>query len=129
MAQVNVSTVINAYVQLRDKRSALKQKYETLDGELRGKMDKLEAYLLGVMQEQEATQLGSEFGTAYKQVTIKASCSDWPSFWSFQQETGRFDMTQKRLSEKAIQTYLEETGELPPGVNTSSELKIIVRRS
>lgn len=129
MAQVNADTVIAAYVKLRDKRSELKHRYDAEDGELKEKMGKLEAYLLTSMQSQGITQLGSSHGTAYQQTHMKGSCSDWPSFWNFMAETGRFDMTEKRLSVKTVQNYYEETGELPPGVNVSQELKVIVRRS
>lgn len=128
MAQVNADTVIAAYVKLRDKRSELKAGYEAADAELKEKMGKLEAYLLKAMQEQGITQLGSGHGTAYQQIVMKGSCSDWPSFWNFMAESGRFDMTEKRIAMKAVQQYHEETGELPPGVNISQELKVVVRR-
>ena len=129
MAQVNVDSVIKAYVKLRDQRSELRQEYAAQDDALKEKMDKLEAYLLQNMQATGTTQLGSPHGTAYQQVTMKGNCSDWPSFWGFIGDTGRFDMMEKRVAVKAIQTYYEETGELPPGVNINPELKIIVRRS
>ena len=129
MAQVNVDTVIQAYVKLRDMRSELKQKYDAKNVELKAKMERLEVYLLETMNTTNASQLGSEHGTAYKQTSMRANCSDWPTFWAFQQESGRFDMTEKRVASKAIQTYYEENGELPPGINMAQEVKVIIRRS
>lgn len=129
MAQVNVDTVIAAYVKLRDARSELKKKFDAEDYILKEKMEKLEAFLLSAMNTTNTTQLGSAHGTAYKQITMRAGCTDWPSFWAFQQETGRFDMTEKRVASKAVQTYYEETGQLPPGLNINQEMKVVVRRS
>lgn len=129
MAQVNVDTVIAAYVKLRDKRAELRKEYTDKDDELVGKMDKLEVYLLGQMKATGTTQLGSSHGTAYQQVVMKGNCSDWPSFWGFLADTGNFDMVEKRVSVKKVQEYYEQTGELPPGVNINPELKVIIRRS
>lgn len=129
MAQVNADTVIAAYIKIRDQRSVIKKEYTDKDEVLLAKMDKLEAYLLEQMQGIGVKQLGSEHGTAYQQVVMKGNCSDWPSFWGFLAETGRFDMMEKRVSVKAIQTFYEDTGELPPGVNINPELKIIIRRA
>lgn len=129
MAQVNVDTVIAAYVKLRDKRAELKKAYADEDEALKTKMERLEVYLLENMQKTGTTQLGSEHGTAYQQTTMKGNCSDWPSFWSWVAETGNFDFIQKRVSVAAIQQYYEENNELPPGVNVTPELKVIVRRN
>lgn len=129
MTQVNVDTVIAAYVKLRDKRAVLKKAYTDEDDLLVQKMDKLEVFLLQNMQATGTTQLGSEHGTAYQQTLMKGNCSDWPSFWAFIAENGRFDMMEKRVSVKAIQEYYEASGVLPPGVNINPELKVIVRRA
>ena len=129
MAEVNVDTVIAAYVKLRDKRAELKKAYESQDEALKKKMERLEVYLLESMQQTGTTQLGSDHGTAYQQTVMKGNCSDWPSFWAWLAETGNFSFVQKRVSVGEIQKYYEENNELPPGVNIVPELKVIVRRN
>lgn len=129
MSQVNVDNVINAYLKLRDQRSQLKKEYDTNDTVLKDKMDKLDIWLMQQMQVANATQMGSVHGTAYRQTVMKGNCSDWPSFWAFLQETGRFDMMEKRVAVKTIQTYYEETGQLPPGINVNPELRVVVRKA
>lgn len=129
MAQVNVDTVIAAYVKLRDKRAELKKTYTDADDALKAKMERLEVFLLQNMQATGTTQLGSEHGTAYQQTVMKGNCSDWPTFWDWLAENKRFDFVEKRVSVKNIQEFYEETGELPPGININPELKVIVRRS
>lgn len=129
MSQVNVDNVIAAYLKLRDQRSQLKKEYDTNDAVLKDKMEKLEVWLMQQMQVANATQMGSVYGTAYQQTVMKGNCSDWPSFWSFLQETGRFDMMEKRVAVKTIQSYYEETGQLPPGINVNPELRVVVRKA
>lgn len=129
MTQVNADTLIQGYVKLRDMRAELKKAYDLKDEDLKSKMNKIEAYLLQMMQQTGASNLGAMHGTAYQQIQIRAGCNDWPTLWAFQQESGRFDLTEKRVSSKAVQAYQEETGELPPGVDISSEIKIVIRRA
>lgn len=128
MAQVNLETIIAAYVKLRDQRSSLAAAYKEEDEALNAKLHRLSAWLLAKMQADNATQLGSESGTAYQQTRLKGNCSDWPSLWEYMAETRRFDLLEKRLSIKAVQEIYDESGELPPGVNISPELTVVVRR-
>lgn len=130
MTQVNVDTVIEGYVKLRDKRAQLKKEFTVKDEELKAKMEKIESFLLVKMQSSGATQLGSSHGTAYQQTKLKGSCSDWGTYWGWLAEhPDHLDMLEKRISIKSLQTYYEDTGELPPGVNIAQELKVVVRRS
>jgi len=128
MSTVTVDKVIDAVVALRDKRSALAAKYKEKDGALKEKLEKLNTWLLAKMQEDGASQLGSEAGTAYVQTKMKASAADWESVWGYVQETGRFDVLEKRLSAKTIQAIHEEEGVLVPGVNIFQEQSVTVRR-
>ena len=129
MSSVNVDTVIKGFVKLRDKRAALRKTYQTEDDALKLQQDKLETYLLGMMQKTGADNLGSPNGTAYKQVKTKGSASDWSTAWDWMAENKRLDMLEKRVSVKVVQEYYEETGTLPPGIVIDQELKVIVRRS
>jgi hypothetical protein len=107
----------------------LKKAYDEEDTVLKGQMEKLETWLMTQMQNTGATQLGSAHGTAYQQTVFKGNCSDWPSFWNWLAENGRFDMMEKRVSVKTIQEYYQESGEMPPGINVNPELRVIIRKS
>jgi hypothetical protein len=129
MTQVNVDTVVQAYIKLRDQRGVLKKAYDDEDALLKTKLEKLETWLMTQMQTTGSTQLGSPHGTAYQQTVFKGNCSDWPSFWNWLAQNGRFDMMEKRVSVKSIQEYYTESGEMPPGINVSPELRVIIRKS
>lgn len=124
----SADTVIAAYVKLRDKKHAAQATFNKYVSELDAKMDRLEAWLLENMDKMGASQFKADAGVAYVQVKTKASCSDWPLLWNHLKENGRFDLLEKRLSSKTVGQYLEETGELPPGVNVSRERSVVVRK-
>lgn len=126
---VKTETIIQAYVDLRDKRSALKKKFEAMDEELVSKMDKLEGALLKRLNEAGAESLKTEAGTAYIQLKKKASCADWPSFWQWIVDNGRPDMLEKRVSASTVKEYEEENKELPPFLNVITEREVVVRRA
>lgn len=46
----------------------------------------------------------------------KPKPENWNDIYDFIAENDRFDFLQKRLGEKAVADYVEETGEIPPGI-------------
>lgn len=126
--KIEADDVIKAYVKLRDKRAKLKQDYEEEDARLKADQEKLGTWLLEQCQRTGATQIGGQYGTAYTQIDVNASCNDWPSLWNYMKEHDRMDLVQKRVAVGAIREIFDATGEYPPGVNITQELKIVVRR-
>ena len=126
---IKPETLISAYIDLRDKRSKLKEKFTKLDEELVAKMDKLEGALLKRLNEAGTESLKTESGTAYVQLKKKASCADWTGFWQWIVDHGRPDMLEKRVSASAVKEYEEEHKALPPYLNVITEREVIVRRA
>lgn len=129
MAGPKAEQVIEAIVKLRDQRSALKRQYEADDAILKDKVAKLDAWLLKTMQEVGTDQLKGGGYIAFTSTIDRAKCDDWGSFWTFLAENGRLDMLEKRVSSKTVSEYLEEFGELPPGISISRERTVNVRKS
>lgn len=129
MSKINVDTVIAGYVKLRDKRAQLKKDFADQDTLIKEQQDKLEGYLMQIMQDSGADQLGSSHGTAFKQIKSLASSTDWYATWQWLAEHKRLDMLEKRLSSKIVKEYVEETGELPPGVRIESKASVVIRRT
>lgn len=126
---VTADKVIEAYVTLRDQRSALKQDYDEADQVLKDKMRKLEIWLKQQMEAVGSDQLAAHgVGTAYREVERKYSANDWTLVWGYMRDNDRLDLTQKRLSEGVLNDILKETGDLPPGISVHSEYVIKVRR-
>lgn len=126
---VTAEQLIKAFITIRDQKTALTQDYEEEKAKLNAKLDKIKRVLRVMMEQVGSDNLSSHgVGTAYREVVQKFSATDWTSVWAHIQETGNFDLLQKRLGENACKAYLEETGELPPGVDLHQEYDIVVRR-
>jgi hypothetical protein len=129
MSGPKAEDVIEAYTKLRDKRSELKRAYEAEDSILKDKMRKLDAWLLGKMAEVGTTQLKGNGSVAFISTIDKAKCDDWGTFWQWLADNARLDMLEKRVANKSISEYLEEFGELPPGISVTREKTVNVRKA
>ena len=54
--------------------------------------------------------------------------ADFEALKAFVLENDAWELLQARVAPTAVDAYLEDTGELPPGVNLSRVLKIYVRK-
>lgn len=129
------------FVALRDARSDLKQAYDNDDEALKAQMKLRTDMLREMLDKMGAKSFRTDHGTAFKTVKTRANCGDWPTFWEYLWENKRFDMLEKRVSQKPITDMLDDNGqiktdadgnplyELPPGINLYQETEITVRRS
>lgn len=121
--------VMEAYIKLRDKRSALKARYEEMDAVLKQQQELLSQYLLKTMNAMGSDTIKNEAGTAYISVTRRFNCADWPGFWAWINEHGRPDLLEKRVLSSGIEEYMEQNGgEIPPFLNVFSERNVNIRR-
>lgn len=129
MADVN--TVVAKYVEIRDRRSALKKQYETDDAKLKAALNDIEVYLLHLMQEMGGVEnIKTDAGTAYKSTTTKASLADRALARAFVLETGNLDLLEMRASSTGVKTYMEEhDGALPAGFSVFTEETVNIRRA
>lgn len=122
-------TVMTAYAKLRDKRAALKKRFDELDEQIKTDMNRMEAWLLAKLNAAGTDTFKNGAGTAYITETVRAGCADWTLFWEWAATNKRVDMLEKRVASKAIQEYMEEHGnEMPPGITITSYRDVTVRR-
>lgn len=126
---MNIADVIEKYVQLRDKKAEIKAEFDKRVSGIDEAMDKIEQFLLGHFNETGQDSAKTAFGTAYKQKRTSATVADWPLTLGYIRENERWDLLEKRVNKKVIEDGVEETGEIPPGVNLRTEFVINVRKS
>ena len=62
-------------------------------------------------------------------VKTRYSTSDWDSFKKFVVEHDALDLYEKRIAQTNMKQFLEENpGAVPPGLNSSAEYDISVRK-
>lgn len=125
---MNVSDVIRAYMKLRDQKAAIEAETKERIAEIKVKMAKLEAYIKSQMDAQGVTSLKSEHGTAFLVTTDYATVADWDAVLEFIRENEAYDMLEKRVSKLAVRNYIEQTNNVPPGVNYGTKVEVNIRK-
>lgn len=127
---MKLNELVGKYIQLRDKKAALKKEYDEKVAGVDSVLDKIEAVLLKTFDETGMESVKTEFGTAYKSTRTSASVADWDAFWGYVREKEAYEMLERRCNKTAVDQHrAANDGQLPPGLNWREELVVNVRRS
>lgn len=129
MQITSINDALKALNKIEDKRDELRAEYDAKESKLREAHDALESYLIAQMREMglQSFELPGE-GVASIKTKRRFGVADWALFWNWVVENKCPEFLQKRLLDTAIQKYLDETGGLPPAVNTEARLTISVTK-
>ena len=125
---LTVEQVVGTYMKLRRKKEALENQVKEDLADIKAKMTKLESWLMQKADEDGVTSFKTAAGTAFVTTTDFANVADWDAVLNFIREQEAFDMLEKRVSKTAVRAYMDETGEVPPGITYGSKLGINVRK-
>lgn len=127
----DTNALVETYLTIRREREKLKAEYESQDSELKGDMEKIEAMLLAICNEQNVNGLKTSHGTVTRSVKERFFCTDWDNFRKFVETEGSIDLLERRIHQKNFKEFMSERqGEgLPPGVNALREYDITVRKA
>lgn len=122
-----LDAAINAAIELRNRKSEITAKYKEQCAAIDAAIERLEAAVLGELDELGVTQIKSGSGLAYIETKRRPTCGDWGQLYNYIIAQHRPDLLQKRLSESAILEILDTTETLPPGVSLMQERNVIFR--
>ena len=127
----DANALVETYLTIRKEREKLKAEYESQDSEMKQDMEKIEAMLLAVCNEQNVSGLKTPHGTVTRSVKERFFCTDWDHFKKFVESEGSIDLLERRIHQKNFKEFMaERQGEgLPPGVNALREYDITVRKA
>lgn len=125
----SINDALKTYNKIEDKRDDIRGEYEQKDSKLRAARDAVEQYLMQEMKElgMSSFEMPGE-GVATIRVKRRFGAADWALVWDWVIQNKCPHMLQKRLLDTAIQKHLDDTGELPPGVNTEARQTIVVTK-
>lgn len=123
-----VDQIVEKYIALRDKKSALKKQYDASVLEIDNAMERVENYLLGLMNEAGLKTMNTGLGTVLTVIKSSASCADWPLVLDFIKKNERWDMLVKKVTKEAVESYRDEHQDLPPGINWTELRTVQIRR-
>lgn len=124
-----ISDLVRSYVQLRDKKKDLEQSHKARVARLTELMDQIEARLRQHFNETGAESVRTEEGTAYSSTKMSVRVADAEAFRAFVETHNAWAMMDARANKSAVETYLDEHGELPPGLDVSRIQTVNIRRS
>ena len=127
---MTLKDLIMKYVELRYKKSQVVDGHKKELEPFNRALDGLEAVFMAEMDKGGVDSISArDCGTIYRSTRTTATVADFDLLKAFVIENDAWELIQGRVSGVAVEAYLEDTGELPPGVNISRILKINVRKN
>lgn len=121
--------LVKYYIELRDRRATRKKTYETENNADKVKQEYIEGVLLQRYNAAGIESARTAYGTAFKSKQTTASVGDKDVFMNHVKQNSAFELLEVRCSKEAVEQYITEHKELPPGVNWREEIHIRVQRS
>ena len=127
---MTMDDLVQKFIQLREKKSQLKAKYDAEVARYDDLQTKIEALLLLRFSEMGIDSVKTEQGTAYSSTRTSASMADWDSFKTFcTAQEDPYQYLDRRANKTAIEQYRAANDDLPPGINWSETRVINFRKS
>lgn len=124
-----VAEIVKRYIALRDKKAELKAEYDGKVKPVDEAMTRIENYLLKTMQDLGVDSVKTEFGTPYISTKVSHTSEDWPATLNWAIEGGHWNLFEKRVNKTFVDTFIKEHDDLPPGVKTTTDRTVNIRRS
>lgn len=120
---------VTQYVKLRDK---IREKEEAHKAEMKPFKDALEqlnGMLLDMLMKTGQDSAKTAAGTAYRKTKRSATIADGDAFRRHVIGTQDYDLIDWRANVKAVEAWVNENHEPPPGINYTTVFDVGVRRS
>ena len=126
---VPLDKLAKIYRKLRSKIADLTQEYDTQVEVLKAQQEEIKNAMKDQMKAIGVTSVRTTEGTAVMSVKTRYYTQDWDSFKKFMIEHEAVDLLEKRIAQLNMAQFLEENpGVVPPGLNSTSEFDISVRK-
>lgn len=128
MGKPNVDEVVRGYIKLRDKKQEMKREQAEALRPINEKMTLLENWLMRDLQERGVESQRTAAGTAFMSTVSAARVKDRDALFEFIIKNEMWDLLENRVSKSVVSDYLEETGEVIPGVDYQVTKVVRIRR-
>lgn len=126
---VSLDRLAKIYRKIRTNIATLTQEYDTKVEELKAQQDEITNAMKDQMKAMGVTSVRTSEGTVVLSVNTRYNTQDWDSFKKFVVEHAVVDLLEKRIAQTNMRQFLEENpGLVPPGLNSSSEYSVSVRK-
>jgi predicted xylose isomerase-like sugar epimerase len=117
------------YRKIRTEITTLTQEYDSKVEVLKAQQEEIKNAMKDTMKAMGVKSVRTAQGTVVMSVKTVYDTNDWDSFKKFVVEHDAVDLLQKRVAQLNMKQFLEENpGLVPPGLNSTSEYDISVRK-
>lgn len=106
----DLGAVVDAYRDVREIRLLMQKEVEAVEARER---ELREHILANLSKSTHTTGVAGRRFRAQRVEKVVPAADDWTKIHAYVQETGRFDLLQKRLSDKAVSDAWDEGDEIP----------------
>lgn len=125
-----IDQLVETYIKLRDKKAELEAAHKHNVGPITEGMTKIEAALLAEMQKQGTSSVAVKgIGTAYTTTKTSVTMAEWDSYLEFiREQEDPYRFLDRKPNKTAVEEYMDEHQDVPPGINLRRELAVNIRR-
>ena len=127
--ELPIDKLIDKYVQLRDRKEALKKAFDASTEAIDRAMEKVENVLLDHLNKVGGDSIKTSAGTAFKKTKISVATADAAEFFNFCMNKNEWALADVRPSKTAVVQYREAHNDLPPGVKWTELVEVQIRRA
>jgi hypothetical protein len=121
--------LVRTYIKMRDKRDELTRESEAQVAAIESKMHTVKQALLEQCKSNGTESIRTPYGIAFRTVRTTYTTGDWESFHKFIVDQNAPYLLEKRMHQTNMKAFIEDNPELiPPGLNSSNEYTITIRR-
>ena len=125
---MKVDEVIALYIAKRDEKTALKKKYDESVAEIDVLLKKIENKFLEQFNKTGQTSSQTPAGTAFTKERTSDKVIDREAFLQFVKDNDAFAFIESKANKTALDQFIAENNDLPPGVTRSTETIVQIRR-
>lgn len=119
---------VKIYKKIDTARKEATSVYKKKDAALKEELEKVGNILLHFLQETGQEGSRTVYGTFWREIALKPQNIDWSEFGNWVIENGALEALEQRVRVSFLKTYIDEHGNLPPGVSARREYVVRVRR-
>jgi hypothetical protein len=128
--EVTTEKVVETYIKVRDAIAAMEQRHKEEKRNLVEQLEVLEQELLARVELAGGNISVPNVGRVARRISRNFWTNDWESFYKVVKEHDAFHLLHQRISNKAMQEFLNEHPNLmPEGLNVDSRYTVTVTRA
>jgi len=121
--------LIEMFTKLRDLKADLNKQATDRLAPVKELLEYVENRLLERMNSDDVSQFKNDESTASRVLKTHVRVKDWPTFFAWAQDHEAFAMLKRDVAPDAVRAFMEESEEVPPGIEVFRVYGLSVRKN